>query len=52
MPLKSFGCGICGAQAPAKYREHGQFSARMAWLRRHRKRKHPTTALKKSSRKK
>ncbi len=50
MPLESFKCSICGAQAPKKYREHGQFSKRMAWLRRHRKRMHPA-AHKRSVRK-
>ena len=41
MPLKSFGCSICGAQAPKKLREHGKFSERMKWLWSHRKAKHP-----------
>lgn len=42
MPLKSFGCSICGAQAPKKYRAHGKFAERMRWLWRHRKSKHPS----------
>jgi len=50
MPLKSFRCSICGASAPRKYLEESKFAKRMAWLRRHRKRKHPT-AHKKSVRK-
>lgn len=41
MPLKSFGCKICGKQAPKRLREHGTFSERMEWLWGHRKRKHP-----------
>lgn len=38
MPLKSFGCRICGRQAPTEYRRHGMFEKRMSWLRRHKKR--------------
>jgi len=41
MPLKSFGCSICGKQAPVAYRADGKFEERMAWLRRHRKKMHP-----------
>lgn len=41
MPLKSFRCSICGASAPRKYLADGKFAERMAWLRRHRKRRHP-----------
>jgi len=41
VPLKSFVCSICGAQAPKKLREHGKFSERMKWLRDHRAKKHP-----------
>ena len=41
MSLKSFNCSVCGARSPKKYLAHGQFKKRMAWLRRHRKRKHP-----------
>ncbi len=41
MPLKSFNCSVCGARCPKKYLAHGQFEKRIAWLRRHRKRKHP-----------
>ena len=50
MPLESYGCSICGKQAPKHLREHGKFAERMAWLRRHRKAKHPT-AFRKSIRK-
>ena len=42
MPLKSFDCSVCGARCPKKYLAHGQFEKRIAWLRRHRKRKHPS----------
>jgi len=42
LPLKSFNCSICGAHSPKKYLAEGQFDKRMAWLRRHRKRKHPS----------
>lgn len=42
MPLKSYGCSICGKQAPKKLRAHGKFSERMEWLWRHRKKHHPT----------
>jgi len=38
---KTFGCKICGQQAPKKLREHGTFAERMKWLRDHRKAKHP-----------
>ena len=41
MPLKSFGCSICGRQAPTEYRQDGKFKERMSWLRRHYKRFHP-----------
>ena len=41
MPLKTFGCSICGRQAPKDLREHGFFEERMAWLRKHRKKYHP-----------
>jgi len=41
MPLKTFGCSICGKQAPKKIREHGKFAERIDWLRRHYKRFHP-----------
>ena len=50
MPLKSFNCSVCGAHCPKKYLAEGQFEKRMAWLRRHRKRKHPRLH-KKSTRK-
>jgi hypothetical protein len=42
MPYKTFGCSICGKQAPTKYRADGMFEERMAWLRRHRAQHHPT----------
>lgn len=41
MPLSSFRCSVCGAKAPEEYLEHGQFSNRMKWLRKHYKKKHP-----------
>jgi len=41
MPYKTYGCSICGTQAPKELREHGTFKERMEWLRRHRKRYHP-----------
>lgn len=41
MPLQSFGCSICGQQAPTKLRRHDQFANRMTWLRRHRMVRHP-----------
>ena len=50
MPLKKFECGICGAKAPKRLLEHSKFKDRMAWLRRHRKAKHPG-AFRKSTRK-
>lgn len=40
-PLKSFGCSICGAQAPEKFRKHGMEEERWSWLRRHYKNRHP-----------
>lgn len=40
MPLKSFGCSICGVQAPKKLRAEGKFSERMKWLWKHRQRTH------------
>jgi len=42
MPYKTWGCSICGAQAPKKLRAHGKFSERMKWLWKHRKKYHPT----------
>lgn len=50
MPLRQFRCSICGKNAPKKLLEHSQFSNRMAWLRRHRKAKHPE-AFRKSTKK-
>ena len=41
MPYRTWGCSICGMQAPKKLREHGMFSERMKWLRRHYKKYHP-----------
>lgn len=41
MPYKTFGCSICGKQAPLRLREHGTMSERMKWLREHRKKEHP-----------
>lgn len=41
MPYKSFGCRLCGFQAPKKLREHGKFAERMKWLRGHYKKFHP-----------
>jgi len=40
MPYRTWGCSICGKQAPKRLREHGNFADRMAWLRRHYKREH------------
>lgn len=41
MPYKTWGCGICGMQAPKKLRAHGMFAKRMKWLRDHYKKYHP-----------
>ncbi len=41
MPYKTFGCRICGEQAPRKLREHGTMGERQEWLWHHRKQKHP-----------
>jgi hypothetical protein len=41
MPYKTWGCKICGAQAPKALREHGNFAERMKWLREHYKLHHP-----------
>ena len=41
MPYKTFGCSICGKQAPKKLREHGTMSERQQWLWHHRKHEHP-----------
>jgi len=41
MPLKTFGCSLCGTQAPTKLRAHGKFKERMDWLRNHYKEYHP-----------
>ena len=40
-PLKSFGCSICGKQAPKGLRKDGKFEERMSWLMSHKKRYHP-----------
>jgi len=50
MPLQSFGCSICGEQAPIELRQHGKFKERMKWLREHYKKHHPQ-AFHKSQRK-
>jgi len=50
MPYKTFGCSICGKQAPKSLREHGTFEERQDWLRDHRKKYHPK-AFKESVRK-
>lgn len=41
MPYKSFGCSICGKQAPKELRRDGKSEERWSWLRRHYKRHHP-----------
>jgi len=41
MPYKTWGCSICGMQAPVELRRHGQFANRMKWLREHYKLHHP-----------
>jgi len=41
MPYKTWGCSICGEQAPKSLRDHGNFSERMSWLWSHRKERHP-----------
>lgn len=41
MPYKSFGCSICGRQAPKKLRADGKSEERWSWLRRHRAKHHP-----------
>ncbi len=41
MPYEHWGCSVCGKQVPKKYREHGMFSERMKWLRKHYKSEHP-----------
>lgn len=40
MPISHFRCSICGASAPEKYLAHSKSKLRLAWLRRHYKRKH------------
>jgi hypothetical protein len=50
MPYKTFGCSICGKQAPTQLRKHGTFAERMTWLREHRKKYH-STAFKRSIKK-
>ena len=40
MPLRTFGCKICGKQAPREYRKDGEFAGRMEWLWGHRKENH------------
>lgn len=41
MPYKTFGCSICGKQAPIELRKHGTFEERMSWVRNHYKKYHP-----------
>ena len=41
MPYKTWGCSICGMQAPVKLRKHGMFKERMDWIRHHYKKYHP-----------
>jgi len=41
VPYKTWGCSICGTQAPKSLRSHGNFSERMKWLREHYKLHHP-----------
>lgn len=41
MPLKSYGCSVCGEQAPKVLRKEGQLEKRFKWLRRHYKKQHP-----------
>jgi len=41
MPYKTWGCSICGKQAPKGLRRHGKSKERWSWLRRHRAKYHP-----------
>jgi len=41
MPYKTWGCSICGMQAPKRLRAHGKFKERMDWLRNHYREYHP-----------
>lgn len=41
MPYKTWGCSLCGKQAPVELRKHGTMSERMEWLWSHRKEEHP-----------
>lgn len=41
MPYKTFGCTICGKQAPKKIWGENMFKERMSWLWKHRKENHP-----------
>jgi len=41
MPYETWGCSICGKQAPKKYRADGYFEERMEWARQHRAKYHP-----------
>lgn len=41
MPYKTFGCSICGKQAPRALRADGKSEERWSWLRRHYKKNHP-----------
>jgi hypothetical protein len=42
MPYETWGCSICGKQAPKRLRADGMFEERMKWLRDHRQKYHPT----------
>jgi hypothetical protein len=37
VPYKTWGCSICGKQAPVEYHKHNMFKKRMEWIRHHRK---------------
>lgn len=41
MPYKSYGCKVCGKQAPTRLREHGTEAERWDWLRKHYMTDHP-----------
>lgn len=42
MPLKSYKCGECGRSAPKELLRHNRFEDRIAWLRKHYERNHPS----------
>jgi len=52
VPLRKFCCSICGVCAPKETLKHGKLKERMAWLRSHRKAKHPAASKKKTGGKK